>query len=191
MKKQILFLIPVMMLLLVSCMNQGNSNDSKDEKVPAIKSFLHDLDKKAVTHVDNVIDHYLHIQHALVNSDSTEAKAGAAMVLGEMKNFDTLILSGNARQEYNRFASVIVKSTDSIGKGGGLPLQRLAFKSLSNGVYGLAKAFGYKKTLYKVHCPMAFNHQGADWLSTENEVKNPYYGKDMLECGTVEEAIKK
>ena len=41
-----------------------------------------------------------------------------------------------------------------------------------------------------MHCPMANNGKGADWLSKENEVKNPYYGSMMLGCGKVTETIK-
>ena len=32
--------------------------------------------------------------------------------------------------------------------------------------------------------------KGADWLSKENVVKNPYYGSMMLGCGKVTETIK-
>jgi hypothetical protein len=34
------------------------------------------------------------------------------------------------------------------------------------------------------------NGKGADWLSKEKEIKNPYYGSQMLNCGSVEETIK-
>jgi len=32
--------------------------------------------------------------------------------------------------------------------------------------------------------------KGANWLSTENGVKNPYYGSQMLNCGKTIETIK-
>ena len=34
------------------------------------------------------------------------------------------------------------------------------------------------------------NDKGAYWISDTKEVKNPYYGASMLECGVVEEEIK-
>lgn len=43
---------------------------------------------------------------------------------------------------------------------------------------------------YYQFCPMANGGKGANWLSKENEVKNPYYGSEMLTCGKVVETIK-
>ena len=37
---------------------------------------------------------------------------------------------------------------------------------------------------------MANNGKGANWLSKENKVQNPYYGSVMLTCGKVVETIK-
>jgi hypothetical protein len=37
---------------------------------------------------------------------------------------------------------------------------------------------------------MANYGKGANWLSKENAVKNPYYGSQMLTCGKVVETIK-
>jgi hypothetical protein len=43
---------------------------------------------------------------------------------------------------------------------------------------------------YYQFCPMAKDGKGANWLSKENAVKNPYYGTMMLSCGKVIETIK-
>lgn len=43
--------------------------------------------------------------------------------------------------------------------------------------------------LYRQHCPMADSNQGADWLSREEEIINPYFGEDMLSCGEVKSVI--
>lgn len=55
---------------------------------------------------------------------------------------------------------------------------RNSFKSLSK-VY---MAHGNKteiKSLMKASCPMA----NAQWIQKSGTIKNPYYGKSMLECG--------
>jgi Cu(I)/Ag(I) efflux system membrane fusion protein len=36
---------------------------------------------------------------------------------------------------------------------------------------------------------MAFNKQGAYWMSNEREIKNPYFGNEMLNCGSVEDSL--
>jgi Protein of unknown function (DUF3347). len=34
------------------------------------------------------------------------------------------------------------------------------------------------------------DNKGTFWLSDAREVKNPYYGKEMISCGEVQEEIK-
>ncbi len=55
----------------------------------------------------------------------------------------------------------------------------------------LAKAFGpFDETIFVQHCPMADNNNGADWLSLDKQIRNPYFGDKMLTCGSVTETIK-
>ena len=70
---------------------------------------------------------------------------------------------------------------------------RSAFKPVSAALITLAKKHGtdHLGDLYVVHCPMADNNKGADWLSDKNEVKNPYFGNAMSGCGDVTDTISK
>ena len=43
--------------------------------------------------------------------------------------------------------------------------------------------------VYLDHCPMY--EGGADWLSRDKAIRNPYYGSQMLTCGSVKETIAK
>ena len=67
--------------------------------------------------------------------------------------------------------------------------QRKQFSYLSEALIASLQAFAYSDTLYVQHCPMAFDNQGANWLSTEKQVLNPYFGDVMLRCGRVEEML--
>lgn len=68
--------------------------------------------------------------------------------------------------------------------------QRIIFSSISAGMYTMLKSAGLKNGgVYKQYCPMAFNDKGAYWLSEEEEIKNPYFGKKMLECGEVQDSL--
>ncbi len=66
---------------------------------------------------------------------------------------------------------------------------RRTFQRVSNTLIALVKEQGnpLDSPLRLVHCPMAFDFEGADWLQTESEVRNPYFGDEMLKCGTVEQ----
>jgi Protein of unknown function (DUF3347). len=46
------------------------------------------------------------------------------------------------------------------------------------------------KNFYYQYCPMTNGGKGANWLSKENANKSPYYGSQMLTCGSTVETIK-
>jgi Cu(I)/Ag(I) efflux system membrane fusion protein len=37
---------------------------------------------------------------------------------------------------------------------------------------------------------MAAGNKGADWLQKQKEIRNPYFGKSMLTCGTLVKSPK-
>ena len=71
-----------------------------------------------------------------------------------------------------------------------LEKQRDVFRLVSEEVISLAKGIKDAKANYYVqYCPMANNNKGANWLSTERLIANPYYGDMMLRCGKVTDSI--
>ena len=68
--------------------------------------------------------------------------------------------------------------------------QRDHFTSLSDNIYKLIKVSKQETSVYYQHCPMFNDGKGANWLSKENAIKNPYYGSSMLSCGKTTETIK-
>ena len=54
----------------------------------------------------------------------------------------------------------------------------------------LMKTSELETPVYFQHCPMANDGQGADWLSKESGIKNPYFGSMMLTCGKTVETLK-
>ena len=51
-----------------------------------------------------------------------------------------------------------------------------------------ANPAAFEGSLYRMHCPMAAAGEGADWIQDEDNLRNPYYGADMLTCGEVRES---
>ena len=66
--------------------------------------------------------------------------------------------------------------------------QREHFKTLSKDITDMITITGTENTLYQQFCPMY--DKGSSWLSTNKEVKNPYYGSKMPNCGKVQKEIK-
>lgn len=67
--------------------------------------------------------------------------------------------------------------------------QREHFIMLSNNMNDLIKNFGTKQKLYQDFCPMANDGKGAIWISEVKEIKNPYYGSEMLGCGSLKKTF--
>ena len=84
-----------------------------------------------------------------------------------------------------------LESLADIKKSGSVEGSRLLFKKLSqNFIFLASRVNGYEKPIYVQHCPMADHNKGADWLSLEKAIKNPYFGNKMLTCGSVVRIIE-
>ena len=65
--------------------------------------------------------------------------------------------------------------------------QREHFKVLSKDITDMVAITGTQVKLYEQFCPMYDG--GSAWLSMSKDIKNPYYGSKMLNCGKVQKEI--
>ncbi|GAA4341019.1 hypothetical protein GCM10023149_52930 [Mucilaginibacter gynuensis] len=127
--------------------------------------------------VDKVYTSYIALKNDLVKTDAKAAKKSAA----ELENALSAV---KGCDEAATFAKKIGATDDIVS-------QRISFLTLSKDVITLVKGNkAGKETAYVTFCPMANEGKGGYWLSEIKEIKNPYYGSDMLECGEVKEELK-
>lgn len=124
--------------------------------------------------VGKVFHNYLEIKMALVDSDAAAVQSAAENLA---ESFD------QGRAELKHLAQQIA-STDDI------ETQRDFFFQFTQQVEPLIKDALEEGKIYKQYCPMAFNNQGAFWLADVEEIRNPYFGEQMLNCGEVQEVIQ-
>ena len=120
----------------------------------------------------SLIDHYLEVKDALVETDPVLASEAAKLFLEAGPD------------------EAIKASLHQIAYTQDVEKQRKAFETLSLLLYNNLKREGTDVPLYRQFCPMAFNDKGAFWLATEPQVNNPYFGDVMLHCGFVQEYIQ-
>ena len=126
--------------------------------------------------LDAVYQQYITLNQALVNSNMKEAKFSA----------NTLELGANELTNGSKVAINAAK----ISEANTIKDQRAAFSDLSNALIVLVKESGVASgKIYVDYCPMALNNTGGFWLSTEEGIKNPYFGDSMLTCGETKETI--
>lgn len=125
-----------------------------------------------------LLDGYLDIKDALVETDGEAASRAAKQLLEQINN------GQDGLTQKIRFDVGHIAETENVEH------QRDHFDTLSDNIYALIKAKGAnEKKLYRQYCPMAFNNEGAYWLSAEKEVNNPYFGDKMLHCGSTKEEL--
>lgn len=169
-KKAVYATVVISTLAIVSCSNPTSKNADAENSAESNTPQFEDAS------VNNVYQHYIHLKTALVNNDDQEAKNEAELLA------QALTEAGNT--EIAAQANEIKSAADIEGK-------RSLFNTLSENLTAYLKQSKLASgVIYKQYCPMANNDKGGYWLSSEKEIRNPYYGDQMLKCGTIEEEIK-
>ena len=150
-----------------------------------------DVDESFQGQLADVFMSYIDIKNALVSSDAARVKNEAAETEIALAKVDMKLVSGVAHNDWMTYLTPIQSSLDEIQASGNIEAQRKAFSTLSDGLYNSIKAFGLggEEAFYE-YCPMAFNNEGAYWLSENDEIVNPYFGDKMLKCGEVREKLQ-
>jgi len=165
-------------VLIMSACNASNQSTAQIQDTPeTVNSGVTPQTPKTKNQALNAMyPHYLELQKALVAGNIQEAQEAALLIEEAAKS-----LPDDAIQQQ---ASALVAAKE-------LKEQRSSFASLSTRLIQLIRSSGViEGEFYVAHCPMAENHQGADWISPTKEIRNPYFGDDMLTCGSVTETLK-
>ncbi len=131
-------------------------------------------------------DDYLALKDGLVESKGAEVQLSANEFLTSLQKVDAAALEGEAAAEWVTMAGTLQENASAIANTTDLAQQREAFTELSNNMILAVETFGAGNRLYQQHCPMANNNAGGSWLSSNQEIRNPYYGDAMLKCGEVQ-----
>jgi len=141
------------------------------------KSFAQDSTQQH--QLSQLLSQYYNIKDALVAGNGNEASAKAEEFIKTANSIDyKLISEGNI--------NALLKDATPISETKDIKKQREHFANLSNNMAALAKSVKLGAApIYQAYCPM----KKANWLSSDKEIKNPYYGSAMLTCGKVVETI--
>lgn len=139
--------------------------------------------------LQKMLSSYLQLKNALVEDSFVAAKAFAGDLSSTMELVNPEEMNSDAQNSWEEVAphlsgiAIMAAAEDLEGL-------REHFDMLSQAMIYIFSTYetGAEK-LYVQHCPMANNDLGANWLSTVAEVKNPYFGNQMLTCGEVMEEI--
>lgn len=139
-----------------------------------------------------VVDVYFEIKNALVNSDLEAAKTASGDLENAISKVDRQLLESKAHDHWVALEGNLSSDAAEMEETQNLETMRQYFATVSENIIAMTESFGLEKEkVYKDYCPMAFNDQGAYWLSEMEEIRNPYYGDAMLSCGEVRDTYLK
>ena len=138
-----------------------------------------------------LVQAYLPLKDALVASDLSAARVALASFGESLKTVDMTLLAGDAHDYWMAQSRALAAHAEQVAAEDSLEGVREQFAYLSAALITTVKAFGLagEGSVYVEHCPMALDDEGADWLSAEPVVRNPYFGDAMLSCGAVTDTL--
>lgn len=123
---------------------------------------------------------YISVKSALASDDAKKTSMAANDFLKTAAGINSKVIG-----EKNLLS--IKADAKSISQAKSIDAQRKSFYKLSDVMIDLAKDNKLSdKTIFVQYCPMA----KGSWMSNEKQIVNPYYGKSMLDCGSVKSEIK-
>ena len=191
------FLFATAVFTLLSNCSGGKKTESDDtqaqateEKAPEATSPKFVVNENFQQQLAKVFTSYVSLKDAFVASNTEKVKSEASTASQAVAAVDMKLLSGAAHNDWMSYLTPIQTSLKEIESTTDIEVQRKAFSTLSENLYKSIKAFGLGGTeAFYDYCPMAFNNEGAYWLSDKEAIRNPYFGDAMLTCGTVKETL--
>jgi Cu(I)/Ag(I) efflux system membrane fusion protein len=174
--------------------NHGDVANSSSNETSTSKNVIPinlGISQKAKDALNPIFTEYLKLTDALTSDNLVVAKKDGANLLKAVEAVNMSLFTGESHKAWMDISADLKSALQHIKHFKTLGELRKAFNQISESVINMEIAFKpNNETLYVLHCPMANNNKGGDWISASKKVKNPYYGKAMLTCGEVSKEIK-
>lgn len=165
--------------VLFACNSNSNQPENNVDSTVAVKDTLETVSAISFKDikVQEIYNSYIVLKDALVASNYAQTKEVSKVLEEQLKAYKGC-----------ENTALIVKN---IGNAKDIAAQRKDFTALNTDLIALFKNVELTAgTIFVQHCPMANKGDGGDWLSSVKKIQNPYYGDEMMECGSVVEEIK-
>jgi hypothetical protein len=156
----------------------------------AIILFASIANAQSNSSINKVLNAYIQLKDALVKSDGTSSSSASKTLLTSIQEVNMNELNTETHTQWMKVVNDLKEDAEHITETKEITHQRDHFMSLSTSLYSVIKVSKLGTPVFYEFCPMANKGKGANWLSLENKIKNPYYGNQMLTCGKVVETIQ-
>lgn len=141
--------------------------------------------------LDGVIAAYHAVHFGLSRDNLEKAQAAATAFKEVLGGVDRSLLDGIAHHAWMKDSDALGESAGAVAAAAEIGKARENFSVLSESLIAAVRRYGTggSEPLHLVHCPMAFDWRGANWLQNHEDVENPYFGDTMFMCGEVKETL--
>ena len=168
---------------------QMKSDESTEVMTLEVKAF-ENVDPSVKNQISGFLTDYFSLNKSLIEDSNDEAKAAAKKLSTTVSKFDMSKLTGEQMDFYHSQLAKLNAGLKGINESGDIEETRMELAPVSESIYAMVKAYQSNTSeLYYQFCPMAKNGEGANWLSSTEEIINPYMGQRMLKCGKTLEVI--
>jgi Cu(I)/Ag(I) efflux system membrane fusion protein len=168
-------------LVLAGCVGGEAASVAEAQSAPAAPAARAGSTQ---TPAQKLISAYLSVQKKLAADDAKGAKTAFAQLRSAAEAKE---LTGDAALKQK-----LVSAAVSGANAKDIDAARAAFGQSSDSLLDWLRREGNAlgQSVRVAHCPMARDGKGARWVQTDAKVANPYFGSEMLECGSIEKEVK-
>uniref|UniRef100_UPI00404819E7 efflux RND transporter periplasmic adaptor subunit n=2 Tax=Flavobacterium sp. TaxID=239 RepID=UPI00404819E7 len=172
--------------------NHGDSSmPMNEDKKVALKTNKTTISSEAKKSLQPLYKDYFEFKDALTKDDFNSAKKALLAFEKSFNKINMSVFKGESHEVWMNYQTELKKQTLHATHIKNIKELRVSFEPISNVMIAMTKAFNpLNESAYVQFCPMANSDKGANWLSKENKVVNPYFGASMIKCGEVKETIK-
>lgn len=172
-------------LTLIACSGDDHDHPNPEAGNLEMRASAYETPAEFREHLENALRGYFDLKDALVESDAQKSASYARIFNEKLEKVPAGDLSAEARALWVISREVLIGESNLIADLSDIEDQRIAFDPLSIALIQSIEAFGpLENAVFQKTCPMV-GEGSADWLSASEDVKNPYHGDRMLNCGTV------
>lgn len=149
------------------------------------------ISKQAKASLQPLLSSYQKMKDALTNDNLQEAIQNSISMKEALSNVSMSLFTGDSHSAWMNYSSGLEKSLQHMPHQTTLDEFRAGFQTVSDLIISLTRSFDpFDEPVYIDFCPMADDFKGAYWLSSSEEIRNPYFGAAMLSCGEIKSTIK-
>jgi len=162
---------------------------AEEEEMP--RETVWEVEEEFQHQLHDIVEGYTGIVQKLARDDKEEAQSYARDLLDKIQTVNDEMLDSTQQTAWKERSEEKKEAVEGIYKGEDIEEARRFLEEATMALEIIIEEFGLPEevTLFRIHCPMAFDDEGADWFSDEEEVLNPYFGEAMLRCGEIEETL--